>query len=325
MPSPYDTLFRPLKLRTLTLRNRIVAPPMVQVRSIVSKEGIGWYRRLAAGGVGLIIVEATGVPHFGADWTADDLRHLTDAVHAEGAAIAIQLFPVPFGQSVDINALTRQQIEGIIDQYGRAAEICREAGFDGVEPHGAHGYMINQMFMPDVNCRTDEYGGSSIENRARLGLKIVRKMRQAAGDKMLILYRHTPEGKAYTIDDSLKFAGWLIEAGVDVLDISPARKDIVAELAAPFKAKFNVPVIAVQGMDDPQTAAEALKQGRCDLVAVARQLIADANWPQKVQNGQLDQVVKCQKCNKGCFGRLREHKPVECVLWQGDEVAGFVR
>lgn len=324
MASPHDILFRPLTIRGVTLRNRIVAPPMVQVRSIVSKEGIGWYRRLAAGGAALVIVEATGVPLFGKELTVAGLRSLTDAVHAEGAAIAVQLFPVPFGQQVDLNALATRQIEDIIEQYGKTAAICREAGFDGVDPHGAHGYMLNQVFMPDLNQRTDAYGGSP-ENRMRMGVDIVRKMRKAAGNEMVILYRHTPEGKQYTIDDSLAFAERLIDAGLDVLDISPAKKDTVAELAAPFKAKFQVPVIAVQGMEDPDAAASALRDGRCDLVAVGRQLIADAAWPNKVREGRLSEVVPCTKCNKGCFGSLRERKPVQCVHWKTDEVAGFVR
>lgn len=324
MASPYDAIFSPLTIKGVTLRNRIVAPPMVQVRSIVSKEGIAWYRRLAAGGAGLVIIEATGVPHFGAELAAQNLRPLTDAIHAEGAAAAIQLFPVPFGQAVDLNALTVQQFERIIEQYGLTAGICREAGFDGVEPHGAHGYMINQMFMPDKNNRTDEYGGS-LENRSRLAIQIVQRMRQVAGPEMLILYRHSPVGQQYTIDDSLCLAENLIEAGVDVLDISPAKKDTVADLAAPFKARFSVPVIAVQGMDDPAAAAEAVQQRRCDLVAVGRQLITDAAWPRKVQQGKLADVVKCSKCNKGCFGRLREGKPVECVHWKGGEVESFIR
>ncbi len=297
---------------------------MVQVRSIVSKEGIAWYRRLAAGGASLVIVEATGVPLFGAELTVQDLRALTDAIHAEGAAAAIQLFPVPFGQSVDLNTLTTAQIQDIIEQYGRTAAICREAGFDGVEPHGAHGYMINQMFMPDKNNRTDAFGGS-LENRSRLGIDIVRTMRRAAGSDLLILYRHTPEGKQYTIDESLRFAAWLIDAGLDVLDISPARKEVPADLAAPFKAQFTVPVIAVQGMDDPIAAADALNAGRCDLVAVGRQLIADAAWPNKLRQGRPRDIVACDKCNKGCFGRLKEHKPVECVHWQPNELAPFAR
>jgi 2,4-dienoyl-CoA reductase-like NADH-dependent reductase (Old Yellow Enzyme family) len=324
MALPYEAIFSPLNIRNLTLRNRIVCPPMVQVRSIVSDEGIAWYRRLAAGGAALVIIEATGVPLFGTELTVEDLRRLTDAIHAEGAAVAIQLFPVPFGQSIDPKAPTTDQIEGIIDQFGRAATICREAGFDGVEPHGAHGYMINQMFMPDKNSRTDAYGGS-LENRGRLGVEIVRKMRQAVGDSLLLLYRHSPEGKQYTLDDSLQFAGWLIDAGLDVLDISPARKEVPADLAAPFKAKFDVPVIAVQGMDDPVAAADSLNAQRCDLVAVGRQLIADAAWPNKLRQNQIADIVKCDKCNNGCFGRLREGKPVECVHWQAGELAPFMR
>jgi 2,4-dienoyl-CoA reductase-like NADH-dependent reductase (Old Yellow Enzyme family) len=320
----YEAIFSPLSIRNLTLRNRIVCPPMVQVRSIVSDEGIAWYRRLAAGGAALVIVEATGVPLFGKELGVDKLRRLTDAIHAEGAAVAVQLFPVPFGQSIDPNAPTTAQIKDIIDQYGRAAAICREADFDGVEPHGAHGYMINQMFMPDKNSRTDAYGGS-LENRSRLGVEIVRKIRQTAGDSLLLLYRHSPEGKAYTLDDSLQFAGWLIDAGLDVLDISPARKEIPADLAAPFKAKFDVPVIAVQGMDDPVAAADALNAQRCDLVAVGRQLIADAAWPNKLRQNRAADIVQCDKCNKGCFGRLREGKPVECVHWQAGELEPFMR
>jgi 2,4-dienoyl-CoA reductase-like NADH-dependent reductase (Old Yellow Enzyme family) len=324
MASAHDALFASLTIKSVTFRNRIVCPPMVQVRPIVSIEGIAWYRRLAAGGAALVIVEATGVPHFGAELTVESLRPLVEAIHGEGAAAAIQLFPVPFGQSVDLNGLSTQQIEGIIAQYGRAAAICRQAGFDGVEPHGAHGYMINQMFMPDKNNRTDEYGGS-LANRSRLAVRVVQRMRQAAGDELLILYRHTPEGKQYTIDDSLYLTGRLVEAGADVLDISPARKEIPADLAAPFKARSRVPVIAVQGMEDPAAAADALLTGRCDLVAVGRQLIADAAWPRKVRDGRVSDIVKCTKCNKGCFGRLKEHKPVECVQWRPDELAPFVR
>ncbi len=324
MALPYEAIFSPLNVRNVTLRSRIVCPPMVQVRSIVSTEGIAWYRRLAAGGAAMVIVEATGVPLFGGELTVENLRRLTDAIHAEGAAVAIQLFPVPFGQAVDLNALTTGQIEDIIEQYGRTAAICREAGFDGVEPHGAHGYMINQAFMPDKNSRTDAFGGS-LPNRGRLGVEIVRRMRRAVGADLLILYRHTPEGKQYTIDESLQFAAWLIEAGLDVLDISPARKEIPADLAAPFKAKFNVPVIAVQGMDDPVAAADALNAQRCDLVAVGRQLIADAAWPNKLRQGRPQDIVRCDKCSKGCFGRLKERQPVECVHWKEGELAPFVR
>jgi 2,4-dienoyl-CoA reductase-like NADH-dependent reductase (Old Yellow Enzyme family) len=322
MKPEHKEIFSPMTIGGIELRNRIVAPPMVQVRPITSPEGIGWYRRLAAGGAGLVIVEATGVPCFGDELTADNLEPLVHAIHNEGAAAAIQLFPIRFGASADLNQLAADDIKAIIQSYGRAAMTCRDAGFDGVEPHGAHGYLLNQFFMPDKNQRTDKYGGSP-ENRCRLGVEIVREIKGAAGDSLLILYRHTPAGDQYTIDDSLAFAARLLEAGVAVLDISPARAESIADLAAPFKARFDVPVIAVNGMNDPDNAAQALSTGRCDLVGVARGLIADAQWPQKVQQERFDDILECEDCNK-CFIYLKRAKPVKCAQWTKDEVAPFV-
>ena len=316
-------LFAPLKIGAVTLRNRIVAPPMVQLRPITSPEGIGWYRRLAAGVVGLVIVEATGIPHFGKELTAKTLRPLTDAVHREGAAIAIQLFPIVFGTTADPNELSTEQIKSIMEGYANAVAVCRDAGFDGVEPHGAHGYLLNQFFMPDRNRRTDDYGGS-FDNRCRIGVEIVEHIRRAAGERLLILYRHTPVGSKYTVDESVAFARKLTAAGLDVLDISPARKETVADLAAPFKAALRVPVIAVQGMNNPDAAAQALREGRCDLVAIGRNLIADAQWPVKVRDGRIDEIVMCKECNAACFGNLSKGKPVRCVQWKNDEVAAFV-
>jgi NADPH2 dehydrogenase len=315
-------LFAPTKIGKLVLRNRIVAPPMVQVRPITSREGIAWYRRLAAGGASLVIVEATGIPHFGNELTAKTLRPLVDAVHQEGAAIAIQLFPIVFGTTADPNALSAEQLKSIVAGYGNAAAICREAGFDAVEPHGAHGYLLNQFFMPDRNHRTDDYGGS-FENRCRLGVEIVERIRRVGGDSLLIFYRHTPTGPAYTLEESVAFAEDLAAVGLDVIDVSPSRKDFVADLAAAFKAALRIPVIAVNGMNRPDAAAEALREDRCDLVAIGRGLIADATWPIKVSEERYDEILECRDCNAGCFGNLKRGKPVKCVQWATDEVAPF--
>ena len=322
MPS-HEDLFRPLRVRHVELPNRIVAPPMVQLRSITSPEGIAWYRRLASGGAGLVIVESTGIPRFGDDLTVRNMAPLVNAIHSAGAKAAIQLFPIQFGGDADVDKLTHQQIQQIIRQYGVAACTCRDAGFDGVEPHGAHGFLLNQFFMPDKNHRQDEFGGTP-ENRTRLAVRIVEEIRKAAGDGLLVLYRHTPVAEAYTVEDSLELARRLIDAGLDILDVSPARKDSVADLAAPFKARLPVHVIAVNGMEDPQQACQALRDGRCDLIAVGRQLIADATWPRKVRQGRLAEVHRCTKCEKGCFGNLDADKPVACVLWTEDEVASFL-
>ncbi len=314
-------LFSPLRIGTLELSNRIVAPPMLQFRPITSPDGIAWYRRLAAGGAGLVIVEATGVLQFGDDLTAETLTPLVDAIHEGGAAAAIQLFPTPFGvDGPDQNELSVEQIEQIIAQYGVAAKICRDAGFDGVEPHGAHGYLINRFFMPDKNKRKDEYGGS-LANRCRLGVRIVEQIRRSAGDALLILYRHTPIGEEYSLADSLQFAERLIEAGADVLDISPGRSKATADLAAPFADQFDVPVITVGGMEDTEEAEAALADGRCSLVAVGRQLIADAQWPRKVAEGRDDEIVKCIKCNKNCYGHIKTRERITCILWPGEKPA----
>jgi len=318
-----DGIFSTFRIRDIELANRIVVPPMVQVRPITSPEGIAWYRRLAAGGAGLVIVEATGVPRFRNELTPKTLRALVDAIHVGGAKVAIQLFPVRIGQKTEPDDLSLEQIEAMIDHYGKAATICRKAGFDGVEPHGAHGYLLNRFFMPDRNCRTDAFGGS-LENRVRLAVRIVRRIREAVGENLLILFRHTPTGDAYTMEDSLSFAGQLVRAGIDVLDISPARRAAVADLAAPFKARLSVPVIAVNGMEDPEEAERAVREGRCDLVAVGRQMIADAQWPRKVRDGKREEIRRCTKCDKGCFGNLRKHKPVECVLWPEHELTGYM-
>lgn len=322
MPSGHQELFAPLSIRHLRLKNRVVVPPMVQVRPITSAEGLAWYRRLAAGGSGLVIVQATSIAAFGSDLTAQTLKPLSEVIHQAGAAAAVQLFLPSAGDKQEPGVFSPRELEGGIEQFALAAEICCQAGFDGVEPHGAHGYLLNQFFMPDRNGRADEYGGSP-DNRCRLGVRIVEAIRRRVGPRPLIFYRHTPVGKAYTIEDSLLFARRLVEAGLDVLDISPAKDKVAGDLAAPFKTDLQVLVIAAAGMDDPDAAADAIRCGRCDLVAIGRQLIADARWPAKVEQGKLADIVPCTKCSKGCFRNLGAGKPVECVLWPAGELDAY--
>ena len=188
-------LFKPLIVHGKTLRNRIVMPPMVQLRPLTSPEGVAWYARHAQGGVGLVIVEATGVDRFGDEFTAANLKPLVSAVHEHGALIAIQLFPGTRGQGFAPADMSTDDIDTLVTRYRRAAEQCVEAGFDGVEPHGAHGYLLNQFFSPIQNTRSDTYGGS-LENRMRLALRIVEAVRPICADTMLLLYRHTPVVKA---------------------------------------------------------------------------------------------------------------------------------
>lgn len=313
-------LFTPLTIKTKILRNRIVMPPMVQLRHITSPEGIEWYAERARGGAALIIVEATGVPRFGmrqngADLTVETLKPLVDAVHDAGALIAVQLFPVRFGRKVTPDSIDAGEITQIIANYRTAAQICADAGFDGVEPHGAHNYLINRFFSPIQNQREDEWNGD-IDARMRFALAIVDAIRpicDASG--MLLLYRHTPVGEGYGIEESLVLAKALVDAGVDVLDLSPSSVDAPGDRAAPFMG-LGVPCIAVGNLDDVNRALEVLTEGRADLVAIARGLIADPEWPSKVQTGHFDAIVKCIKCDIKCFGNLRKGIPVECTQWE---------
>jgi 2,4-dienoyl-CoA reductase-like NADH-dependent reductase (Old Yellow Enzyme family) len=312
-------LFKQLEVKGYTLRNRVVMPPMVTNRDIQGEDGIAWYREHAAGGVGLVIVEATAVARFADDLTADYLRHLTDAIHEAGALAAIQLFPrtADWATDGDMNPadLTSKQVADLIRHYELAARTCAEAGFDGVEPHGAHGFLLNRFFSPADNARIDAYGGD-LRGRMRLGLEIVATCRKALGRERLLLYRHTViRGTSYGLDESLQFARALVSEGVDILDISPSNGANVAQLAAPFR-RFGVPVIAVGVMDKVENAIEALRSKRADLIAVGRGLIADPEWPIKVKEGRFGEIVACDHCDQMCFGNLRKDIPIACIHWE---------
>lgn len=310
-PSP---LFQPLQIGPKTLRNRIVMPPMVVNRDLAGADGPEWYGQRASGGTGLVIVEATNVGDVGDRLTAERLRPLVDAIHQGGALAAIQLFPGLRGQATAPADLTLQQIETLVDAYRGATEVCAAAGFDGIEPHGAHGYLLNQFFSPEQNERDDAYSAASLENRMRLALSIVQTVRPiVVRASMLLLYRHTPVGPGYGIQDSLILAQALVEAGVDVLDLSPSSDAAPGDRAAPFMS-LGVPIIAVNELDRVERALEVLRKGRASLVAVGRGLIADPEWANKVREGRQDEIVECIYCDQ-CHEDLRAGVPVGCSQW----------
>jgi 2,4-dienoyl-CoA reductase-like NADH-dependent reductase (Old Yellow Enzyme family) len=324
----YKDLFEPLEVKGKTIPNRIVMPPMVTVRNILKPDGRRWYVEHARGGVGLVIVEATPLGLL-VEKNLPALRRLVDAVHKEGALIAIQLFsngdPEPgvlfFEKAYEPHELTRQQLIGLIGHFARAAKVCREAGFDGVEPHGAHGYFLTRCFSPVHNRREDEFGGA-VENRLRTAEEVCRKIRKAIGRQMLLLYRHTPVEEAeggYTLAETLQLVRALVDAGVDVLDVSPSHGDREGEYSEALRLASGLPVIARGGLDEPGKALSMLQNRRADLLAVGRGLIADAEWPRKVREGRTEDILKCIRCNEKCFGNLRRREPVACTQWGEDE------
>jgi len=320
----YAPLFEPVAVRGKTFRNRIVMPPMVSLRNILSAEGRRWYAEHARGGVGLVIVEGTPLGLLVEEFLPE-LRMLVEAVHEHGSLIAIQLFTngqaepgtTFFEQAVQPHELTREQLAGLIRHFGRSAAVCRQAGFDGVEPHGAHGYFLTRCFSPHENRRTDEYGGS-VTNRMRTALEVCRRIRSAIGGKMLLLYRHSPVEEAeggYGLADTIRLVTALVQAGVDILDVSPSHGDRDGEYSEAVRLAADRPVIARGGLDEPDRALAMLNNRRADLIAVGRGLIADPEWPNKLREGRLGDIVKCIRCNEKCHGNLKKRIPIACTRW----------
>jgi len=321
MATKFAELFGEFAIKGIRLKNRVVAPPMYQGRPIVSAQGIGWYRRLAAGGVGMVIIEGISIRRFTEELTAASLRTLAETIHREGAAAVVQLTMQAKRAGTDPSTMTPAELDETVSLFGHAAQVCQLAGFEGAEPHGAHGFLLNQFFSPAKNRRTDLFGGDTAR-RCQMAVRIVEQIRKVSGPGSLLLYRHTPKGEGYGLTESLTLAHRLVSSGVDVLDISPAKEQEAADLAAPFKA-CGVPVLAVNGMEDAAAACGAIRAGRCDLVGLGRQLIADSRWPRLVQEGREGDIVACRKCDQACYGALRTGKNVACVQWKADEVAAW--
>jgi 2,4-dienoyl-CoA reductase-like NADH-dependent reductase (Old Yellow Enzyme family) len=328
-------LFDPLAIKGVTLRNRIVFAPVVTNFGLRNEQTLRYYAERARGGAGLILVHGTPVDLFlQVNWV-QRLKPLIDAVHGEGAKIAVQLWHgndlggeavAPSAQGA-CRPITREEIQTVVEKFAAGARHCREAGFDGVEVHGAHGYFINQFFSPLTNQRNDDYGGG-LEKRMRLAMELVRAMRRAAGEGFLLLYRHSAidgEPGGTTIEESARLAKALQTHWLDILDVSAGRghqgklsipeasapEGTYADLAGRMKAAVSIPVIAVGRVQRRAVADGILEEGKADLIALGRQLLADPFWPKKVQEGKEEEVVLCTYCNF-CSQELRAGRPIAC-------------
>ena len=310
-----------MEVKGLTLRNRIVMPPMqtgrATVKGAVTDRLISFYVRRSAA-LGLLIVEHSYVSAGGKlspkqlgiynDELIDGLEKLSARIHAVGTPVVVQITHAggvanrqvigaePAGPSATRNAreLTRNEIEALVEEFAVAAERAIKAGFDGVELHGAHGFLLNQFSSPLLNKRADEYGGS-LENRMRFPLMVVEKVRESSRGRLL-LYRLgaddlDPNGTR--VEDSATFATKLEQYGVDVIDVSgglcgsePKQlrnvKGYFVPQAYEIKRAVKAPVIGVGGITDAEYADKLVRDGKVDLVAVGRALWKDPKWAEKV-------------------------------------------
>ena len=313
-------LLDPLKVKDVTLRNRIVMPPMQTGRASfageVTSRLINFYV-LRSAAIGLPIVEHCYVSLTGkigpkqlgiySDSLTEGFEKLAAAIHTVGAPAVVQISHAggvanekvigikPAGPSErgKTRALTIDELKAIANDFKLAAERAVKAGFDGVEIHGAHGYLLNQFFSPLLNKREDEFGGS-LENRMRFPMLVLEEVRSVLGGRLL-LYRLGSDDLApngIQIQESVLFAKKLEAAGVDILDVSGGMcgsepkqlthiKGYFIPQAAEIKKAVKVPVIGVGGIKDAEFADQLVREGKVDLVAVGRALWHDHEWAQK--------------------------------------------
>jgi 2,4-dienoyl-CoA reductase-like NADH-dependent reductase (Old Yellow Enzyme family)/NADPH-dependent 2,4-dienoyl-CoA reductase/sulfur reductase-like enzyme len=347
-------LFSPVRIGRLELKNRLIGAATVTnfatVDGSVSERTIAHYARRARGGAALVTVEMTAFHPSGRGWVYmlnlwDDkyifgFKRLADAIHAGGARCTVQLghcgrqtsrahthqrpvapsavaqFPPDHPGYVLPRALAQTEIRELVEAIGEAARRAAEAGLDGVEVHGAHGYLFHQFLSPFGNLRTDEYGGDTA-GRSRFICEAIARIKDRCGADFPVIVKM--DGDEYMPggigpDEAVRIAPYLERVGADAIEVSagcgpslwhilppaclPSGQNVAA--AAKIRAAVAIPVIVVGKIDTPQLAEDIVASGQADVIALARPLLCDPDFPAKAQAGRLDDIRPCLYCNQGC-------------------------
>ncbi|HPX29733.1 MAG TPA: FAD-dependent oxidoreductase [Smithella sp.] len=360
----FEHLFSPFTINGMTLKNRAVMPPMAtgygNADNTVSERLLAYLERRAQGGTGLIITEVCavdprgkGFPNEIGVWNDDfigALSRIPAALHRHGAKAALQLhhagretFEAVLGKKPEApsaipsavlgqpcEAMSLERIAEIVRAFAQAAGRARQAGFDSVELHGAHGYLLNQFLSPFSNNREDEYGGSE-ENRMRFILEVIAAARKAVGDDFPLWIRISADEMVrggYDFSLMRRLAPRMVAAGVDAIHCSvgvystPGGLSIASMDTEPgfnlFRARalkevVSVPIIGVGRINDPAMADQAIARGDADLISFGRQHLTDPDFIEKARRGSLEDIRRCTACNQGCIERLSfEMKSTTC-------------
>ena len=363
-----NILFTPAHIGPVEIKNRIVMPPMTtrtaDEEGLITDDSIAYYMARVRGDIGLITVEMASPEKAGRhrrrevgiydDRFVPGLTRLVGEIHRGGAKASIQLGHAGGHTRIDIcgetpvapsaiphpvyettfetiipQEMSKARIGETIAAYVAAGRRARQAGFDCVEIHAAHGYLISQFHAPFENRRTDEYGGS-LENRARFGLEVLRAVKAALPD-IGVVYRlsvedYFPGGLPFA--EGRQIAIWAAAAGADALHVTaghyrslPSAQIVLPpmsfpdatflDFAADVKRHVSVPVIAVGRLGDPATAEAAVSDGKTDFVALGRTLVADPQWAEKVRRGEP--IRRCLSCNT-CINEMRGGARIGCVV-----------
>jgi 2,4-dienoyl-CoA reductase-like NADH-dependent reductase (Old Yellow Enzyme family)/thioredoxin reductase len=356
-------LFSPIKLGRLEIKNRLAMAPMgtdlAHPVRLWGDEEIAYFRERAKGEVGLIISPFTAATKVLSDILRgrplmainDDEqipshKRMTEAVHAAGARMIVQtaIFGGKFGEAAPTSMvspnyaglpreLTLEEIWAIVEDFGQAARRAREAGYDGVEIHGCHGYLIGQFISPALNKRTDEFGGS-LEGRMKFPVEIYRAMRKHVGEDLTIGFKMSAwedlEGGVHGGEESVRIAKHMADEGVAYVHVGSLNTTV--ERLSPYpsvpcmylprntlmplaeeikKALSDTPVIATGSIILPEEAEQYLDEGKCDMFALGRTLLADPHWPSKARKGE--NIRPCIRCNV-CHHQLWLAEPLVCAV-----------
>lgn len=272
-------------------------------------------------------------------------RVITDAVHEKGGKIALQLLHTgryayapwnvaPSAIQAPINPfkpreLSEKAIEREISKYAKSAKLAQEAGYDGVEIMGSEGYLINQFLAPRTNKRTDKWGGTP-ENRRRFAREVVKAVRDAVGENFIIVFRLSmidlvPEGQ--TPEEILALAGEVQDAGATIINtgigwhearvptiVTSVPRAAFAEFTAEVRKSVNIPVVASNRINDPQTGEDLIANDKADLISMARPFLADPDFVTKAAEGRADAINTCIACNQACLDHTFENKRASCLV-----------
>ncbi|NMM36103.1 MAG: NADPH-dependent 2,4-dienoyl-CoA reductase [Glaciimonas sp.] len=354
----YPHLLAPLDLGFTTLRNRVMMGSMhtgLEDRFYNYAKLAAYFRERARGGVGLIVTGGISpdrrgwlLPFGGTLNSVFDLwnhRRVTAAVHQEGGKILLQILhagrygyqPLVVSASAVKSpiskfrprALSEKGIESTIRDYIRCARLAQRAGYDGVEIMGSEGYLLNQFLCARTNLRTDKWGGA-IENRMRLPVDIVRRVRAAVGANFIIMYRHSlldliDGGNSW--DDVVTVAKALEQAGVTIMNtgygwhearvptiVTSVPRAAFRSVAARLRQELSIPVVASNRINMPAEAEDILRNGDADMISMARPFLADPDFVNKAATGRSDQINTCIGCNQACLDHTFANQRASCLV-----------
>lgn len=363
-------LFEPIQFGGVTSRNRVVMAPLVTNFATkdneISDRQITYYAERARGGAGTIVIEASVVNKAARaferqigvydDRLLPGLSRLAGAIQAEGARAVLQLHhagpkinpdiglkpvsvsPVKVREGDLPRQLTPEELRRIRRDFVAAACRAQKAGFDAVELHAAHFYLLSASISPYTNRRSDEYGGST-DNRTRLTHEIISDIRTELGGDYPIWVRingYEVTEPGLRVEESRQVAAILADAGANVIHVSAYTRPVTQtvdssttlpvigglskdvppgpylDFAKAVKETVSIPVVAVGKLDDPALAVQALYDGKCDLVALGRQFLCDPHWPVKVQEGRENDIIHCNYCET-CHRALYKGVDIHCA------------